>query len=80
MTLVLPESVDIRYEFDESPTVVESIQSVGIEGLIGATLTGLMILLFLHDWRSVIVVVFNIPVALLASLLGLWITNNTINQ
>ncbi len=76
---VLPEGVDIRYEFDESPTVVEAIRSVGIEGLIGATLTGLMILLFLHDWRSVIVVVFNIPMALLGSLLGLWLTGHTIN-
>ncbi|CAN5358159.1 efflux RND transporter permease subunit [soil metagenome] len=76
---VLPEGVLVRYEFDESPAVVESIRSVGIEGLIGATLTGLMILLFLHDWRSVVVVVFNIPMALLGSLLGLWISNNTIN-
>ncbi len=64
----LPESVDISYEFDESPTVKESIKSVAVEGFIGATLTGLMILLFLHDWRSVVVVVFNIPMALLGSL------------
>ncbi len=76
---VLPEGVDISYEFDESPTVVEAIRSVATEGLIGATLTGLMILLFLHDWRSVIVVVFNIPMALLGSLLALWLTGNTIN-
>jgi multidrug efflux pump subunit AcrB len=76
---VLPEGVEIRYEFDESPTVVQSIRSVGTEGIIGAVLTGLMILLFLQDWRSVIVVVFNIPMALLASLLGLWVTGNTIN-
>jgi multidrug efflux pump subunit AcrB len=76
---VLPEGVEIRYEFDESPTVVESIRSVSTEGAIGATLTGLMILIFLHDWRSVLVVVFNIPMALLGSLLGLWITGNTIN-
>ena len=54
-------------------------RSVATEGLIGATLTGLMILLFLHDWRSVVVVVFNIPMALLGSLLGLWLTGNTIN-
>lgn len=46
---VLPEGVQVRYEFDESPAVVEAIRSVGIEGLIGAALTGLMILLFLHD-------------------------------
>ncbi|HEX4143505.1 MAG TPA: efflux RND transporter permease subunit, partial [Pirellulales bacterium] len=75
----LPESVKISYEFDESPTVKESIKSVAIEGLIGATLTGLMILLFLHDWRSVVVVVFNIPMALLSSLCALWITGGTIN-
>jgi multidrug efflux pump subunit AcrB len=76
---VLPEGVQIRYEFDESPTVVESIRSVATEGAIGATLTGLMILLFLRDWRSMFVVVFNIPMALLCSLLGLWLTGNSIN-
>ncbi|HEV3302307.1 MAG TPA: efflux RND transporter permease subunit, partial [Planctomycetaceae bacterium] len=76
---VLPEGVDIRYVFDESPTVIEAIRSVSTEGLIGATLTGLMILIFLHDWRSVLVVVLNIPMALLGSLIGLWITGNTIN-
>jgi multidrug efflux pump subunit AcrB len=76
---VLPEGVDIRYKFDESPTVVAAITSVATEGAIGAILTGLMILLFLRDWRSVIVVVFNIPMALLTSLLVLWLTGNTIN-
>jgi multidrug efflux pump subunit AcrB len=76
---VLPEDVDITFEFDESPTVVAAISNVGVEGLIGAGLTGLMILLFLRDWRSVIVVVSNIPLALLGSLLGLWLTGNTIN-
>ena len=76
---VLPEGVDIRYEFDESPTVVEAIRSVATEGAIGAALTGLMVLIFLRDLRSVFVVVFNIPMALLGSLLGLWLTQNTIN-
>jgi multidrug efflux pump subunit AcrB len=76
---VLPEDVDISFAFDASPTVVESVRNVATEGLIGATLTGLMILLFLRDWRSVVVVVFNIPMALLGSLCGLWLTGNTIN-
>jgi multidrug efflux pump subunit AcrB len=76
---VLPEDVDIDFAFDESPTVVTAVKNVATEGLIGATLTGLMILLFLRDWRSVIVVVFNIPMALLGSLCGLWLTGNTIN-
>lgn len=76
---VLPEDVNIRFAFDEAPTVRASIRNVGMEGAIGACLTGLMILLFLGDWRSVVVVVFNIPLALLGSLLGLWITGSTIN-
>jgi multidrug efflux pump subunit AcrB len=76
---VLPADVDISFAFDESPTVVTAVRDVASEGLIGATLTGLMILLFLRDWRSVIVVVFNIPMALLGSLFALWLTGNTIN-
>jgi multidrug efflux pump subunit AcrB len=76
---VLPEGVDIQYKFDQTPTVVEAIRSVATEGAIGAGLTGLMVLIFLRDWRSVLVVVFNIPLALLGSLFGLWCSKNTIN-
>jgi multidrug efflux pump subunit AcrB len=43
---VVPKDVTINFEFDESPTVVEAVKSVATEGLIGAGLTGLMILLF----------------------------------
>jgi multidrug efflux pump subunit AcrB len=71
--------VKVSFQFDESPTVVHAVESVATEGAIGAGLTGLMILLFLKDWRSVIVVVSNIPLALLGSLFGLWVTGNTIN-
>ncbi len=75
----VPKDVTINFEFDESPTVVAAVESVATEGAIGAGLTGLMILLFLGDPRSVIVVVSNIPLALLGSLVGLWLTGNTIN-
>ena len=75
----MPKDVTVNFEFDESPTVVAAVESVATEGLIGAGLTGLMILLFLRDLRSVIVVVANIPLALLGSLFGLWVTGNTIN-
>ena len=75
----VPKDVKITFEFDESPTVVHAVESVATEGAIGAGLTGLMILLFLRDWRSVLVVVGNIPLALAGSLFGLWVTGNTIN-
>ena len=75
----VPKDVSVNFEFDESPTVVAAVESVATEGLIGAALTGLMILLFLRDLRSVIVVVATIPLALLGSLVGLWVTGNTIN-
>jgi len=75
----VPDDVEISFEFDESPTVVTAVRNVATEGLIGAALTGLMILIFLRDWRSVLVVVFNIPMALLGSLFALWLTGNTIN-
>ena len=57
----VPKDVTVNFEFDESPTVVAAVESVATEGLIGAGLTGLMILLFLRDLRSVIVVVCQHP-------------------
>lgn len=71
--------VKVSFQFDESPTVIAAVKSVASEGAIGAVLTGLMILLFLRDPRSVLVVVSNIPLALLGSLFGLWVTGNSIN-
>jgi len=73
------DKVHISFQFDESPTVLAAVESVATEGAIGAALTGLMILLFLRDFRSVLVVVSNIPLALLGSLFGLWVTGNSIN-
>ena len=71
--------VDIQFAFDQSPIVTEAMWGVGTEGAIGALFTGLMVLLFLRDWRSVIVVVLNIPLALLASVVALWLCGQSIN-
>ncbi|HEX4147909.1 MAG TPA: efflux RND transporter permease subunit, partial [Pirellulales bacterium] len=76
---LLPADVKIDFAFDESPTVKTAIRDVVTEGAIGAVLTGLMILLFLRDWRSVLVVVFNIPLSILGALFGLWATGATVN-
>lgn len=79
MQAVLPDDIKVSFAFDQSPYVTGAIAGVGMEGLLGAILTGLMVFLFLHDWRSVIVVVLNIPLALLGALIALWLTGQTIN-
>src|SRR5438093_1043572 len=38
-----------------------------------------MVLLFLRDWRSALIVVINIPLSLMGAVLALWITKQTIN-
>src|SRR5207248_831411 len=75
----LPEEIELRFEFDQSPYVTRAMAGVAWEGLLGACLTGLMVLLFLQDWRSVLVVVLNIPFALLGAVVALWLTGQTIN-
>ena len=76
---VLPPDIHVTYEFDQLPYVTRAIWGVVGEGTLGAVLVGLMILLFLRDWRSAIVVLLNIPLALMAALVALWISEQTIN-
>src|SRR5919205_1744224 len=75
----LPEDVDVRLEFDQSPFVRNAIRGLMTEGALGAILTGLMVLLFLRDWRSALIVILNIPFALLSAVILLWLTGQTIN-
>jgi multidrug efflux pump subunit AcrB len=49
------------------------------EGVIGALLTGLMVLLFLRSWRSALIVMLTIPFSLLAAVVALWAAGQTVN-
>jgi multidrug efflux pump subunit AcrB len=75
----VPEDVDVRLEFDQSPYVRNAMRGLLTEALLGALLTGLMVLLFLRDWRSSLIVVANIPFALLAAVVALWAVGQTMN-
>jgi multidrug efflux pump subunit AcrB len=75
----VPSDVKVSYEFDQSRYVTGAISGLVAEGALGAVLAGLMILLFLRDWRSALVVTLNIPLSLLAAALGLWLTHQTVN-
>ena len=76
---ILPPDIHVSYEFDQLPYVTHAIWGVVGEGALGAVLVGLMILVFLRDWRSAIIVLLNIPLALMAALVALWVSGQTIN-
>jgi len=76
---LLPPGIEVRYEFDQSPVVERSIADLVREGALGAVLTGLMVLLFLRDVRSALIVVLNIPISLLAALLALWLSGENVH-
>jgi multidrug efflux pump subunit AcrB len=79
MQSLLPDDVKISYEFDQSVFVVNAVKSLMTEGGLGALLTGLMVLLFLRDWRSSLIVVITIPVSILIGVLLLGLFGQTIN-
>jgi len=79
MKSLLPDDVDISYEFDQSVFVINSAKSLMTEGILGAVLTGLMVLLFLRDWRSSLVVIITIPVAVMGAVFFLQLAGQTVN-
>ncbi|AKV00275.1 Cobalt-zinc-cadmium resistance protein CzcA [Labilithrix luteola] len=76
---LLPDDVHVDYELDQSAYVRAALSSVLREASIGAALTGLMLFLFLRDWRSSLIVVMTIPFALLSAVVALRLAGQTIN-
>ncbi|MFD2055445.1 efflux RND transporter permease subunit [Mesorhizobium calcicola] len=74
-----PPDMEIRELFDQSVFVRQSIAGVLREGAIAAALTALMILLFLGSWRSTLVVMISIPLAILSSVVVLYFLGETLN-
>src|ERR1700704_6233574 len=74
-----PEGLKISELFDQSQFVKDSITGVLREGAIAAGLTALMILIFLGSWRSTLVVMISIPLAILSSLVVLYFLGETMN-
>ncbi len=76
---ILPESLNLRTVGDQSVFVKAAVSSVISEGVIAATLTGLMILIFLGSWRSTLIIMISIPLAIFGSIAALAATGETIN-
>src|SRR6266542_149119 len=75
----LPKSRNVDFLFDQSACVRGAITGVLHEGAIAACLVGLMVLVFLHSWRSVLIVITSIPLSILASLGVLHVLGQTLN-
>lgn len=75
----LPEDVTLTYEFDQSTYVMNAVKSLVTEGIIGAVLTGLMVVLFLGDLRGALIVILTIPVSIISGVLFLNLFGQTIN-
>jgi len=74
-----PAGLRINELFDQSVFVTSSVKGVLREGAIAAGLTALMILVFLGSWRSTLVVMISIPLAILSSLVVLYFLGETLN-
>jgi CzcA family heavy metal efflux pump len=75
----LPADVKVTPLFDQSVFVKAAVKSVVAEAIIAALLTAAMVLLFLGNWRSTLIIAVTIPLSILASILVLQILGETLN-
>ncbi len=75
----LPEGLRVTTFFDQSLFVRAAIQGVIREALIAACLTAVMILLFLGNWKSTLIIAVSIPLSILVSVIALSALGETIN-
>lgn len=79
MEAKLPEGSTLEFIMDQSVYVREAIWGLVHEGVIGAVLVSLMILVFLGNWRMTLIATLSIPLAILGAIVCLHMTGNTIN-
>jgi multidrug efflux pump subunit AcrB len=71
--------IDLKVVMDQSVYVKHAIESLAEEGILGAILCSLVILFFLGEWRMTLIAVLTIPIAVLAAIVNLYLTGNTLN-
>ena len=77
--LDIPSQLKTSVVFDQSVFVKTAIKNVISEGAIGLCLTGIMILLFLGNFRATIAVMLSIPISCIATFLALKAFGDSIN-
>ncbi len=76
---IAPNGMELNLDFDQSTFVKAAVAGVVREAFISALLVSLMILFFLGSWRSVVVAIASIPLALACSIMALKATGNSFN-
>ncbi|MFZ4711777.1 MAG: efflux RND transporter permease subunit, partial [Zwartia sp.] len=76
---LLPDGIEVKLLADQSIFVKEAIAAVVHEALIAGALTALMLLLFLGNWRSTLIIAISIPLSIFSSLIVLHLLGETIN-
>jgi len=79
MEAELPEGSKLDFVIDQTEYVRIAIESLIHEGIIGAILVSIMILVFLGDWRMTIIATLALPLSILGAIIGLSVSGNTIN-
>ena len=75
----LPQGINLHVVMDQSFYVRRAIRNLADEGVVGGVLAALVILLFLAQWRSTLVVSLTIPLSILAAFIGLYFTSQSLN-
>ena len=75
----LPSDVQIKTVVDGSDNILNTLNSLKETIIVTFLIVMLVVYLFLGRWRATFIIVLSIPVSLLASLMYLWATGNTLN-
>ena len=76
---IMPKEISVKLLFDQSIFVKAAVLGVVTEALIAAALTAAMVLLFLGNWRSTLVIALTIPLSILSSVIILQVMGETLN-
>ena len=75
----LPSDINISVVVDSSDNILNTLNSLKETILVTLIIVMLVVYLFLGRWRATFIIVLSIPISLLASLMYLWATGNTLN-
>ena len=75
----LPSDIKITTVVDGSDNIINTLNSLKETILVTFLIVMLVVYLFLGRWRATFIIVLAIPISLLASLMYLWATGNTLN-